>query len=68
MPTLAGILRAVVPVDRRQGGRVATLAFGESELLAAAKLGILTASVIAGCLGFFLLRRITAPQNETANN
>lgn len=36
---------------------VATLAFGESELLAAAKLGILAASVVAGSLGYFLLRR-----------
>lgn len=36
---------------------VATLAFGESALLAAAKLGILAASVVAGSLGYVLLRR-----------
>jgi NhaA family Na+:H+ antiporter len=36
---------------------VGTLAFGESDLLAAAKLGILAASVVAGSLGYFLLRR-----------
>ncbi len=37
---------------------IAALGFGESELLEAAKLGILTASLIAGVLGFILLRRI----------
>lgn len=36
---------------------VGTLAFGESELLAAAKLGILIASVVAGSLGYGLLLR-----------
>jgi NhaA family Na+:H+ antiporter len=37
---------------------VATLGFGESDLLEAAKLGILGASLISGTLGFILLRRI----------
>jgi Na+:H+ antiporter, NhaA family len=37
---------------------IATLGFGESELLEAAKLGILGASLISGTLGFILLRRI----------
>jgi NhaA family Na+:H+ antiporter len=37
---------------------IATLGFGESQLLEAAKLGILTASLIAGLLGFTLLRRV----------
>jgi NhaA family Na+:H+ antiporter len=36
---------------------VATLGFGESPLLEAAKLGILGASIIAGVLGFVLLSR-----------
>jgi NhaA family Na+:H+ antiporter len=37
---------------------IATLGFGESELLEAAKLGILGASLISGVLGFILLRRV----------
>ncbi len=37
---------------------IASLAFGESNLLVVAKLGILTASIIAGALGFFLLSRL----------
>jgi NhaA family Na+:H+ antiporter len=37
---------------------IAALGFGESPLLEAAKLGILTASLIAGLLGFTLLRRV----------
>jgi NhaA family Na+:H+ antiporter len=39
---------------------VATLAFGEGELLAASKLGILGASVLAGIVGWMILRRIPA--------
>ena len=39
---------------------VTNLAFGESELLATAKLGILAASVVAGLLGWILLRRSPA--------
>ena len=35
---------------------VATLVFGESELLSAAKLGIITVSVIAGIIGWTVLR------------
>ena len=35
---------------------IASLGFGESALLEAAKLGILTASLMAGVLGFTLLR------------
>jgi Na+/H+ antiporter 1 len=37
---------------------IATLAFGESELLESAKLGILGASLVSGVLGSILLRRI----------
>jgi len=37
---------------------IATLGFGESDLLEAAKLGILGASLISGVLGSMLLRRI----------
>ncbi len=37
---------------------IAALGFGESPLLEAAKLGILAASLIAGLLGFGLLRRV----------
>lgn len=37
---------------------IAALGFGESPLLEAAKLGILTASLISGLLGFILLRRV----------
>ncbi len=36
---------------------IASLGFGESELLEAAKLGILGASLLAGSIGFLLLRR-----------
>ncbi len=39
---------------------LASLSFGESQLLETAKLGILAASLITGGLGFFLLRRIPA--------
>jgi Na+:H+ antiporter, NhaA family len=39
---------------------IGTLGFGESELLAAAKLGILAASLIAGTMGYILLRRAPA--------
>jgi NhaA family Na+:H+ antiporter len=42
---------------------IASLGFGESALLEAAKLGILGASLIAGTLGFILLRR-TAPTEQ----
>jgi NhaA family Na+:H+ antiporter len=37
---------------------IAALGFGDSPLLEAAKLGILTASLLAGVLGFTLLRRV----------
>jgi Na+:H+ antiporter, NhaA family len=36
---------------------IASLGFGESELLDAAKTGILMASLVAGTIGYFLLRR-----------
>ena len=36
---------------------IASLGFGESELLEAAKLGILGASLLAGSIGFLLLQR-----------
>jgi NhaA family Na+:H+ antiporter len=42
---------------------IATLGFGEGELLAAAKLGILVASVIAGTLGYVLLRGGSVPRS-----
>jgi NhaA family Na+:H+ antiporter len=47
---------------------VGTLAFGEGELLEAAKVGIITASVIAGVLGYVLLSRTrpVAPAAGTA--
>ena len=37
---------------------IASLAFGESALLTSAKLGVLTASLIAGIIGWILLRRV----------
>ncbi len=37
---------------------IASLGFGDSALLEAAKLGILTASLMAGGLGFTLVRRV----------
>ena len=37
---------------------IATLGFGESPLLEAAKIGILGASLISGVLGYMLLRRV----------
>jgi NhaA family Na+:H+ antiporter len=40
---------------------VSDLAFGDSPLLNVAKLGILTASLIAGVAGWSILRRIPAP-------
>jgi NhaA family Na+:H+ antiporter len=39
---------------------IATLAFAQPEVLAAAKLGILIASLIAGSAGLLLLRRVTS--------
>jgi NhaA family Na+:H+ antiporter len=36
---------------------IASLAFGETELLETAKLGVLTASIVAGIIGAMLLRR-----------
>jgi NhaA family Na+:H+ antiporter len=41
---------------------IADLAFSEEERLALAKIGILGASVIAGLIGFTLLRLVTKPQ------
>jgi NhaA family Na+:H+ antiporter len=35
---------------------IATLGFGEGPMLDAAKTGILLASIIAGTIGFFILR------------
>ena len=44
---------------------VANLAFGESALGEESKIGILTASLIAGTIGFLILRRVTsAPKGE----
>jgi NhaA family Na+:H+ antiporter len=37
---------------------IATLGFGDSPLLEAAKIGILGASLISGALGYTLLRRV----------
>ncbi|MDP9314699.1 MAG: Na+/H+ antiporter NhaA [Chloroflexota bacterium] len=45
---------------------IASLGFGQSELLEAAKLGILGASLIAGSIGFFLLPS-TSPIEQTAS-
>lgn len=42
---------------------IGTLAFGEGELLNGAKVGILAASVIAGSLGYSVLRRASVPSN-----
>jgi NhaA family Na+:H+ antiporter len=39
---------------------IATLAFGSGQLLETAKLGILAASLLAGVLGFVLLRKAGA--------
>jgi NhaA family Na+:H+ antiporter len=44
---------------------IASLGFGESELLDAAKTGILMASVIAGSIGYFLLRSQGTKARET---
>lgn len=38
---------------------IASLAFGDGALLSEAKLGILTASLVAGLMGWFLLRRVS---------
>ena len=43
---------------------IASLAFGESDLLASAKLGILTASLIAGIVGWILLQRFSPSSIE----
>jgi len=46
---------------------VGGLAFGEGELLDQAKIGILTASIIAGGMGWLILRNApTAPENDDA--
>jgi NhaA family Na+:H+ antiporter len=42
---------------------IAALAFADSAVLDAAKLGILAASLIAGVLGFLLLSRIKPAQH-----
>jgi NhaA family Na+:H+ antiporter len=42
---------------------IASLAFGETELLETAKLGVLTASIVAGIIGAMLLRR-SRPADE----
>jgi NhaA family Na+:H+ antiporter len=39
---------------------VANLAFGEAEFGTMSKIGILSASIIAGCVGFLILRRTPA--------
>ncbi len=45
---------------------VANLAFpGQEELLINGKIGILTASLLAGTIGFILLRKITGKRSET---
>ena len=48
---------------------IASLGFGDGSLLAAAKTGILVASVIAGSIGFILLRRNqpSTPLNTSHN-
>jgi NhaA family Na+:H+ antiporter len=46
---------------------ISTLAFGQGELLSVAKLGIITASVIAGIIGWTLLR-LTPPQTAKAQS
>jgi NhaA family Na+:H+ antiporter len=43
---------------------VAALSFDDADLLRSAKLGILTASTVAGFLGYVLLRRATRPTVE----
>jgi Na+:H+ antiporter, NhaA family len=43
---------------------IATLGFGQGDLLAAAKVGIFAASAVAGALGFILVRRSTAAVAE----
>lgn len=43
---------------------IASLAFGEGELLTSAKLGILTASVFAGVVGWLLLKQFSAKGTE----
>jgi NhaA family Na+:H+ antiporter len=46
---------------------ISTLAFGQGELLSVAKLGIIAASVIAGIIGWTVLR-LTPPQTATAQS
>jgi Na+:H+ antiporter, NhaA family len=43
---------------------IAGLAFGEAALLDAAKLGVLTASAVAGVAGWLLLRRQAPPPSD----
>jgi len=43
---------------------IATLAFGESEMLETAKLGILVASVLAGSAGTFFLAKALSRRNH----
>lgn len=45
---------------------VAALSFDDADLLRSAKLGILTASAVAGFLGYMLLRRATRSTAEPA--
>lgn len=41
---------------------IANLGFGAGDLLETAKMGVLAASLVAGVIGFFILRFVTAPQ------
>jgi NhaA family Na+:H+ antiporter len=43
---------------------IAELALGDTPLLANAKLGVLSASLIAGSVGWWILRRATAPRSR----
>jgi NhaA family Na+:H+ antiporter len=43
---------------------VGSLAFGEGDLLNAAKLGILAASAVAGVAGWLLVKRATAQRGH----
>lgn len=43
---------------------IANLAFGEGRLLDISKVGVLAASLLAGLLGTFLLRRAPTPETE----
>jgi NhaA family Na+:H+ antiporter len=61
MPSLARHILWLAGIGFTMSLFIASLAFGDSALLSTAKVGILTASLIAGVAGWIILRWATKP-------